>query len=494
MPPFASTSAHHAGDDDDDEEPLWSAPASNDVEDSVDNLAYYARLNVEKDATDEEIARSYKKLAALLHPDRHPNPELKEAADRQFQELSRAFEILSDPRKRQIYDNLGEEGLRTNWDVGLKYKTAAELKAEFERLNREQLEKNVENLVKSKGELTMNVDARALFVSDEDIHAAGGPPTVGYPDRIRSILVTQQFLKHSFTMGTTLLRPRSLNLKGTYSPDPDTFATLTVPIKDFDAPPQINLVLGRRVFDQITGTFTIRSGNWAIGPWGSDSLPQISNSTVITENMGAGMTLEVGVNGSMVVKLRVARLGQKLTLPVLLSSSFDPTVAIGVTVVPTLGMIAANHFILNPRKRRKVSSRISDARKENAEFIAEKRKEADDAVLLLSESVKRKVDAEGANGLVIVEAVYGVLESIPTKTELADQRWMDVTVALQSLVTNSQIIIPGGRSKSNLLGFFDVAMGEKKALKVTYTFRGTRHEAVVGDFDGFAAPLRAHLV
>lgn len=67
------------------------------------------------------------------------------------------------------------------------------------------------------------------------------------------------------------------------------------------------------------------------------------------------------------------------------------------TALPALGVIAANHYIVNPRKRRRVTGRISELRKEHAEFIAEKRQEAEEAVALLREFVRRRIDAERAS-------------------------------------------------------------------------------------------------
>lgn len=54
--------------------------------------------------------------------------------------------------------------------------------------------------------------------------------------------------------------------------------------------------------------------------------------------------------------------------------------------------------------------------------------------------------------------------------------------------------IPSGRSKSNLLGFYDVAMGEKKSLRIRYTFKGRIHEVECDDRSAVALPLRGHLV
>jgi molecular chaperone DnaJ len=61
---------------------------------------YYATLGVTRDATPEEIKRSYRKLARELHPDVNPDPSTQE----RFKEITAAYEVLSDPEKRQMYD------------------------------------------------------------------------------------------------------------------------------------------------------------------------------------------------------------------------------------------------------------------------------------------------------------------------------------------------------------------------------------------------------
>jgi molecular chaperone DnaJ len=69
---------------------------------------YYEVLGVQRNASEEEIKKSYRKLAMQYHPDR--NPGNREAED-MFKEASEAYEVLSDQEKRDVYNRYGHEGL-----------------------------------------------------------------------------------------------------------------------------------------------------------------------------------------------------------------------------------------------------------------------------------------------------------------------------------------------------------------------------------------------
>jgi molecular chaperone DnaJ len=64
----------------------------------------YALLDVPRDADPDTIKKAYRRLARQLHPDVNPDPETQE----KFKEISRAYEILSDPQKRAVYDRGGD--------------------------------------------------------------------------------------------------------------------------------------------------------------------------------------------------------------------------------------------------------------------------------------------------------------------------------------------------------------------------------------------------
>ena len=66
---------------------------------------YYAILGVSKDASADELKRAYRKLAVQNHPDKHPDE--KEKYEAKFKEITEAYAVLSDPQKRQQYDQFG---------------------------------------------------------------------------------------------------------------------------------------------------------------------------------------------------------------------------------------------------------------------------------------------------------------------------------------------------------------------------------------------------
>ena len=82
---------------------------------------YYKVLGVCRDAKPDEIKKAYRKLALKFHPDKNKAPD----AEDKFKEISEAYEVLSDPKKKEVFDLYGEEGLKgqpaagqANFDFG----------------------------------------------------------------------------------------------------------------------------------------------------------------------------------------------------------------------------------------------------------------------------------------------------------------------------------------------------------------------------------------
>ena len=70
---------------------------------------YYEILEVPRNATAEEIKKGYRKKALQFHPDKNPGDA---KAEKRFKEVSEAYEVLSDEKKKQIYDRYGKEALQ----------------------------------------------------------------------------------------------------------------------------------------------------------------------------------------------------------------------------------------------------------------------------------------------------------------------------------------------------------------------------------------------
>ncbi|XP_053962129.1 dnaJ homolog subfamily B member 6 isoform X1 [Anastrepha ludens] len=101
---------------------------------------YYKVLDISQSATESEVKKAYKKLALKWHPDKNPN-NLDEA-NKRFRELSEAYEVLSDARRRKIYDaraTLHKEGSNSNYSKargytsgsGYRYRTRSDSKRDY---------------------------------------------------------------------------------------------------------------------------------------------------------------------------------------------------------------------------------------------------------------------------------------------------------------------------------------------------------------------------
>lgn len=90
------------------EEPEVSSPPP-----SPECVDYYSVLGVSNDSNEEEIRKAYKRLALRYHPDKNSDAD----AEDKFKQIAQAYDVLTDPEKRNIYDQQGETLNVKHWMV-----------------------------------------------------------------------------------------------------------------------------------------------------------------------------------------------------------------------------------------------------------------------------------------------------------------------------------------------------------------------------------------
>lgn len=559
-------------------------------------------------------------------------------AERTFRDIQKAYEVLSDPERRAVYDHFGEEGLQSSWSVAVRGRTPAEMRAEFERQTRMQQAADAESLVKSRGEFSATIDAAPLFAPAAaprllvppglaPLSPRAKPPTL--KQRLDKVSCTQLVGKHGFDVQTsattsvsisgqmlsrgrmgggnligtvktqwsphffsewsaTLLHPHIVTAKGLYTVDDNMFFNYAIVAQALGIPPSVTVTWGQRLSSTspLTGFSSYKSGAYTIGGWGvgpngmplqhdtgalvmgitkqeqtgpgwtaqatmseadlsigydwnvrvlggimvrsgivlgtGSGLAMFTNGERrVTENIRLMLGMECGLLSGVMVKVRVSRLGQRIVLPILLSPSFRADLAAAATLVPAAAIVLSHFFYFVPMRQRRRAEQLANLRRDNREVIEQRHTSAEQTRELLRAQALKRAETELAHqGVVILQAYYGRRDTFPAPRAvaaetLADKRavldlvvqdpevptdllsqsqplWWDVRVALQMLVNQSQLVIPAGRTKSKLVGFFDPCTGEKKHLFVRYLFRGALHELVVDDLGALALPLRSH--
>ncbi|PKI84548.1 hypothetical protein MVES_001411 [Malassezia vespertilionis] len=583
----------------------------------------------DQDASLDQIRDAYKTLAVAFHPDKHPDPTNKEMAEDTFRSIQKAYEVLSDPERRAVYDHFGEQGLQSTWSVAVRGQSPAEMRAEFERQSRMRQAADAESMVRSRGEFNATINASSLFMDRPPLSPLRrriAPLT--WSERLAIVHAIQLIGKHSFDMqvsnttsasisgqmlsrgsagggnlvGTlktqwspqylseitaTMLKPHVLTAKGQYTVDENLFFNYALVSTMLAAPPSVTVTWGQRLSSKstLTGFTSLKTGPYTIGGWGAgpDGLPihedtgmlvvgvtkqdsphtgwttQMTLSDTdqslgyewnmrildgiivrsgislgtgigfsvftngerrITEHIRLLLGVECGLGTGVLFKVRVSRLGQRVVLPILLSPTFRPNLAMAATLLPAAAIALSHYLYFMPMRQRKRAERITELRRENIGVIEQRRTAAEQTRELLRGQAEKRASTEiGRQGLVVVQAYYGRLDLFPALMDvpedvLADNEqlarlcnrmpdmpvdtlsahqplWWDARIQLQMLVNQSQLIIPAGRSKSKLIGFFDPCIGEEKHLLVRYVFRNKVHQLLATDTGAVAAPLRS---
>jgi len=622
----------------------YSFERENNDEDEVDDfddfieknnsgMDYYAILNVSKNATQEEIKNAYRKLCILYHPDKHSTDINKSVAQKEFQKINKAYDILGNTKNRTIYDKYGEKGLNKTWDIGPLYKTPEQILGEFEKQVRFKKEMELEHILKSKGEIKLTFDASGQHLqpipspytphNQQQHHSSSphygygygyrpmpspSPPkpvTRGLADILHlpklqntfifhswqntisskdSIYITGQAFSHrgmnivsvigtlSHTISSSLVTEVSTCL-GTQSYlqgrviknfSSDCFITSTATMATVNAPPTFTFVAGRQITPLYTGMIAYNTGNYAVGSWGRKSRPQEASSVTLTlirrkvpTNIQGSITVGLmeshirvsyiktltkhlrlkllaalssfsgsnidvsidkkvtkfsrvgfGLNCSSViglsVQLKYHRLGQTITIPIIISHDLTINVLFWGSIIPLSAAYLIDQYILKPYYKNDLQKKINIIKTANSDILAQRKKEAEDSIKLMADTIQNKIEIEKQNnGLIIIEALYGnakllkkikkLLYKQSNSNKPLPNEIIDVTIPIQAMVNKSQLHL-GSYSKSSLIGFYDPCFGKEKVLRVVYAFQGRIHLIEVGENIPLFAPLRDHIV
>lgn len=169
----------------------------------------------------------------------------------------------------------------------------------------------------------------------------------------------------------------------------------------------------------------------------------------------------LGVPSGVTLKLKLIRSSQTYIFPIHLSEEVIPAAVFYATVTPLIAFFVIKKTIIDPMNNEQKQRNIEKAKETNKIRIAEKRKEAESAVSLMSATYDRVViDEEKKKGLIIVAAIYGNaikvsegLSSADTDSWSEEHEVIDVKVALQCLVKDSRLIL---HKSSKVRNEFDV--------------------------------------
>ncbi|KAM4740482.1 LOW QUALITY PROTEIN: dnaJ homolog subfamily C member 11-like [Anableps anableps] len=553
-----------------------AASTENDFEFNTQD--YYSLLNVRKEATLEELKASYRRLCMLYHPDQHRDPELKRQAEQLFNQVHQAYEVLSDAHST-IYD-IFEKGLEVEgWEVVERKRTPAEIREEYERLQREKRREKTAAKKNPKGTISVGVDATDLFDRyDDDFEEMPGG---GFPHIEINRMHISQSIEAPLTNSDTAMLSGSLSThNGSGGGNINVTVRRVTSAKgwgevEFGAGDILGPLVGLKVFRNISprcfltaqcglqfsprglrpscslmtarhldqNTMGYLQWRWGANSAMTTSLVRDTKSSHFTLALQLGVphsylmmsyqykfqdedqtkvkgsvktgwfgtvveygaerkisrhsvlsaTVSIGVPQGVTLKIKLSRASQTYLFPVHLTDQLLPSAVFYATVGPFLAYVAVHRLIIIPYTKAQKEQELELQRKSSATDIAKKKQEAETAVLLMQESVRRIIEAEESKmGLIILNGWYGKFVS-DTSQKQEKAKVIDVTVPLQCLVKDSKLILTEA-SKAGLPGFYDPCVGEEKSLKLLYQFRGVMHQVISADTEPLRIPKQSHRI
>lgn len=535
--------------------------------DGSSNKELYALLNISPEASTEEIRKAYRQWAQVYHPDKYQAPQMKDIATENFHRICEAYEILCDETKRQIYDIYGMEGLAAGLELGPKLNKADEIKEELERLRREKELEKVAHVRSAgtivaqlswpqflEGEgimkgMAMESEAHSRLSENNAIgiggnlavngNAGGGGASIVFRHQMSSfsslefmgsvgtqaligVRTSRHLSQHTTaSMGLAMsLRDGSINLsniwtrqlsattKGNIQLSLGSESSVSVGWKKkeqkFSAAGEIKVGTGSfGASAHYTHHFSSKSHGRIAGVFGSTALQlEVGGGRKISEFSTVHMLYTIGVQG-IFWKFELHRGGQKLIVPILLSTHLSPLFATGAFFIPASFYFIIKKYVMKPYYLRREKMKALENAEKTVTKIREAKAAAKKAQQLLEIVANRKRNRQSeTDGLVVTHAVYGSGKALDSRSKHTEEtgddgvsQILDVTLPLNFLVNDSgQLKLHEGVKKSGIMGFCDPCPGEPKQLYVEYMFHGSQFEVTVDDYAELIIPQEAHRI
>uniref|UniRef100_A0AAZ3RKX4 DnaJ homolog subfamily C member 11 n=1 Tax=Oncorhynchus tshawytscha TaxID=74940 RepID=A0AAZ3RKX4_ONCTS len=475
------------------------------------------KYEIDINATQDELKASYRRLCMLYHPDKHRDPELKSQAEQLFNQVHQAYEVLSDPQSRAIYDIFGKKGLEVEgWEIVERKRTPVEIREEYERLQREREERRLQQRTNPKGTISVGVDATDLFDRyDEDFEEMPGG---GFPHIEINRMHISQSIEAPLTNSDTAMLSGSLSThNGNGGGNINMTVRRVTSAKgwgelEFGAGDILGPLFGMKVFRNLTPRcFLTAQCGMQFSPRGVRPSCSLMTARHLDQNTMGYLQWRWGPHSSMTTsvvrdtKTSHFTLALQLGVPhsyLMMSYQYkfqdeDQTKVKGSIKTGWFGTVVeygaerkiSRHSVLAATVSvgvpQGVTLKIRDLelqRKSSEVDMVKKKQEAESAV----RNIHTYYTQIKSNCLIILNAWYG---KFVTDNSVRQERAqvIDVTVPLQCLVKDSKLILTEA-SKAGLPGFYDPCVGEDKSLKLLYQFRGVMHQVLSADTEALRIP------
>lgn len=194
----------------------------------------------------------------------------------------------------------------------------------------------------------------------------------------------------------------------------------------------------------------------------------------------SSIQLQAGTGDGVCLQLSLVKQDYQIVVPISLSPEMNPSAILVGSIVPALIGSLGYNLVYVPVKRYRQRLFWQQQAEAQRHMLGQTKLQAEIALDILSQTHASRLEAS--------------LLRIRSATLASPNAGLDVTVAVQHLVTDNQLIIPGDVSWTELIGFYDIDLGSTKRLIIEYDFRGGRHRAEFADGALVALPQRQHLV